>query len=330
MADGSFDPLHHGHIAYLRAAASLGYPLLVNLCPDAETAKKHPVLLPAKERAEVINAFGCVAYVHVSDRPTVDVLRELQPVIYVKGADWLDRLPKAIGQVCDELKIRIRYLDAPKASSTALLKQFQPDVDAFERLVLSQTPAETPWQPVTDYSWEARRTIEEPHAALIREVFQPQRVLDAACGPGHLVRVLFGQMNLDAYGFDLHPPLGDRFYRDDLTREHLFGRLRRQADLVVNRECLEHLTVRQIPRAVKNLCALSSKFVYGTTRFTPSPRHLLDFSTEYDVDPTHISCGTHEFLRMLFALEGFRYRSDLALRMDWKGYGRTFVFERAA
>ncbi|MEY3358669.1 MAG: Cytidylyltransferase-like, partial [Actinomycetota bacterium] len=30
MVDGSFDPLHEGHIAYFSAAAELGWPLLCN------------------------------------------------------------------------------------------------------------------------------------------------------------------------------------------------------------------------------------------------------------------------------------------------------------
>ena len=325
MADGSFDPLHHGHVAYLRAAASLGYPVLVNLCPDAETAKKHPVLVPAEQRAHVLDAMGCVAFVHVSERPTVDVLRALRPVAYVKGTDWIDRLPQAIGQVCDELQIRVRYLDSPKVSSTALLRQFQPDVDAFEQLVLSQTPAKTPWEPVTDYSFEARKEIEGKHPALICDSLiecEDADILDYGCGPAHLVRLLREESErrkwqLSVSGYDLHWPCD-------------FGKEPKRAavyDLVICREVLEHCTIREIPQIVKRLCAYAAGRVYVTTRFTHA-RHFLDFATSDDLDPTHISILPKNWLRHLFILEGFKSRPDLEERMDWMKKGRVIVMER--
>jgi len=35
MVDGSFDPLHDGHIAYFAEAAALGMPVLCNIAPDS-------------------------------------------------------------------------------------------------------------------------------------------------------------------------------------------------------------------------------------------------------------------------------------------------------
>jgi hypothetical protein len=99
-------------------------------------------------------------------------------------------------------------------------------------------------------------------------------------------------------------------------------------DLVICREVLEHLTIRQIRRAVTNLCALSSKFVYVTTRFAKDPDHLLDVDTSDDLDPTHITMLNQDFLRVLFVLEGFKRRPDLEARMDWQGKGRVLVYER--
>ena len=46
MVDGAFDPLHHGHIEYFKAARGLGVPLLCNVASDRYVRTKHPPLLP--------------------------------------------------------------------------------------------------------------------------------------------------------------------------------------------------------------------------------------------------------------------------------------------
>ena len=81
-------------------------------------------------------------------------------------------------------------------------------------------------------------------------------------------------------------------------------------------------------RAAAEICRASSKFVYLTTRFHPSPSNLLDFTTQFDVDPTHITLLSKDFLRILFVLEGFKRRPDLEERMDWGNKGRVLVYER--
>jgi SAM-dependent methyltransferase len=207
------------------------------------------------------------------------------------------------------------------------------DVDAFEALVQVQQPAAQPWTPVTDYSFEARKVIEEPHAQLIADVFRPRDVLDVGCGPGHLVRLL-REAGLSARGCDVTPQVGHPgFFTLDISSDRaaavaLYDPLP-HPDLVVCREVLEHLTVRQIRRAVTNLCRLSSRYVYVTTRFHPDPQSLLDVATSDDLDPTHITLLNQDFLRVLFVLEGFTRRADLEERMDWKHLNRVLVYERA-
>jgi SAM-dependent methyltransferase len=199
-------------------------------------------------------------------------------------------------------------------------------VDAFEQLVLSQTPASTAWQPVTDYSFDARKAIEGKHPELILEVFKPERILDVGCGFKYLVRLLNELAGYTiAYGADVSNKEAD--FAFDLTQPELpsIG-----ADLVICREVLEHLTVIGIRRAVTNLCAMSSRYVYLTTRFHPAPYDLLDVATSDGLDPTHISMLNQYFLRVLFVLEGFSCRPDLEARMDWQGKGRVLVYERAA
>ena len=99
-------------------------------------------------------------------------------------------------------------------------------------------------------------------------------------------------------------------------------------DLVISREVLEHLTVLQVKQAVANMVRMTSRFVYVTTRFHPSPATLLDFTTQFDVDSSHITLLNKDMLRLMFVLEGCRSRPDLEARMDWGHKGRVLVLEK--
>lgn len=200
---------------------------------------------------------------------------------------------------------------------------------AFEQFVHSQKPAEQPWQPVTDYSFEARKAIEGPHARLILETFRPRSLVDAGCGSkGHLFRMLREEQPVWACGmsgFDIQPADAWVDRQDLLNLKSNYGPF----ELVICREVLEHLTVLQVRQAVRNLVKLSSKFIYVTTRFARSPAHFLSVDDHDDLDPTHITMMTKPFLRTLFILEGCKSRPDLELKMDHKRLGRVLVFEVA-
>ena len=62
MVDGSFDPLHDGHIAYFRGAAEFGIPVLCNVASDSWTVTKHQVLLSQVQRGAVIDAIEVVKH----------------------------------------------------------------------------------------------------------------------------------------------------------------------------------------------------------------------------------------------------------------------------
>lgn len=124
MVDGGFDPLHGGHVAYFRAAAELGLPVLCNVSGDDWVARKHAPLLPQAERGTVVDAIRWIALVHLSSSTTRDVLAVLEPRYYAKGADWQGRLPDEEAALCAERGIEIVYLDTVLNSSTAILERY--------------------------------------------------------------------------------------------------------------------------------------------------------------------------------------------------------------
>jgi len=66
MVDGSFDPIHDGHIEYFRLASQFGFPVLCNIAPDDWTKKKHSVLLPVNNRAIVLDSIRYISFVTIS------------------------------------------------------------------------------------------------------------------------------------------------------------------------------------------------------------------------------------------------------------------------
>jgi SAM-dependent methyltransferase len=225
------------------------------------------------------------------------------------------------------------------ASSSPFLE----NVDAFERAVVQQRSVAPDhydehyfaagWREGGNrYDIETRRRVEDRNPALIKEVFAPSRVLDVGCGPGFLMLFL-AELGIDVQGIDfspssraLAPPeIRDRITIGEVTEQHFDDG---SFDLVVCREVLEHLTVLQIRRAVEQLCRASSRFVYVTTRFHPAPTSLLDFTTDLETDPTHVTLLAKDFLRTLFVLEGVRRRPELERQMDWARKERVLVYER--
>lgn len=184
-----------------------------------------------------------------------------------------------------------------------------------------------------NYSLETRRQIEAKNPFLIKDVFQPRTVLDLGCGPGALMHLLW-EIGVDVDGIDFAesslglatPEVRNRIIVGQVTDPTL--KPANAYDLVICREVLEHLTVLQVRQAVANMVRMTSTFVYVTTRFHPNPASLLDFTTQFDVDPSHITLLNKDMLRLMFVLEGCRSRPDLEARMDWGNKGRVLVFEK--
>jgi ubiquinone/menaquinone biosynthesis C-methylase UbiE len=217
------------------------------------------------------------------------------------------------------------------------------NITEFEARVLAQQPVGSghydgeyfvgDWRDEgNNYSLETRRKIEAKNPSLIKEVFQPKKVLDLGCGPGALMHLLW-ELGVDVDGIDFAessltlatPQVRDRIVIGQVTDQTL--KPASAYDLVICRETLEHLTVLQVRQAVANMVRMTSKFIYVTTRFHPEPASLLDFTTQFDVDPSHITLLNKDMLRLMFVLEGCRSRPDLEERMDWGRKNRVLVLE---
>ncbi|MDB5913524.1 MAG: hypothetical protein JWP22_2199, partial [Ramlibacter sp.] len=93
FTNGVFDVLHRGHVTYLAQARALGAHLVVALNTDASARwlGKGPdrPLNRQEDRATVIAALASVSLVTWFDEDTpVELLRDLQPQVYVKGGDY--------------------------------------------------------------------------------------------------------------------------------------------------------------------------------------------------------------------------------------------------
>ena len=123
MVDGSFDPLHDGHIHYFREAAEFGLPVLCNVTSDVWTSSKHRILLNQEQRGVVLDAIRHLSFVHLSAVSTLDVLKLLKPKMYIKGNDWVARggVPAPEQELCKDLNIEVKYLPTVSNSSSKLL-----------------------------------------------------------------------------------------------------------------------------------------------------------------------------------------------------------------
>lgn len=349
MVDGGFDPLHAGHVLYFREAKKYGMPVLCNVSADSYIASKHPVLLPQDARTSVIDALENVDYVHPSSRPTAEILEELRPAVFLKGDHWKGQLPPEEVAHCEKLGVKIEFANTCIDSSSQRMRDLvgpplAEQVSAFETFVQKQksTAAEVydaayfhdEWRDkgAGTYTVEERRRMEGRNPELIRDTFRPKTVLDMGCGPGALMYLLH-ELGVEADGVDfaeasknLAPPeVRDRVKIGSVVDVDLPDN---SYELIICREVLEHLTVLEVQKTIANMCRISSRYIYMTTRYHPAPKTLFDVTTEFDVDPTHITLMNMQMVRLLFVLQGFVRRQDLEQKMDWLNKGRVMVYEK--
>ena len=97
LISGGFDPLHSGHLAYIKAARKLGDKLIVGLnSDDWLVRKKGKNFLPEKERYSIISSIryvdGCILFNDTDDTAieaikNVKMLYPYSQIIFANGGD---------------------------------------------------------------------------------------------------------------------------------------------------------------------------------------------------------------------------------------------------
>ena len=129
IATGGFDPVHTGHIAYLKAARELGDHLIVGVNSDAWlTRKKGRAFMPYRERRAVIENLRSVdAVVEYNDddgssRDAIRQVRAQHPDAHIIFANGGDRVSANIPEMDVEdtsLEFRFAVGGANKANSSS-------------------------------------------------------------------------------------------------------------------------------------------------------------------------------------------------------------------
>jgi SAM-dependent methyltransferase/glycerol-3-phosphate cytidylyltransferase-like family protein len=334
LADGVFDPLHDRHVAYLQQAGRVDPPceLIVQVSPQTKRAE----LLSQADRAAVVLGVKGVART-TTYRTTLHALQALVPRHYVKGLDWqIPGIPPAERDFCRQHGVKVHYLDCGETrSSTALLRGWA-DLEAWRGLEVFDTDARVqeavPFDPVTQgYADYANRVgIEAKHPDVLAALCHGKSVLDVGCGPGYLVRML-RERGVDAYGIDPYLPDGLVWGADEyLSRADVSGLdYRDHSDVVVCREVLEHVPVREWGAFVHHLFRVARERVYLTTRFTPAPANPFELTDELGEDPSHITRLPQPLVRALCVLNGGTRDTTWEKQLDWLGKGRVLVYKKA-
>ncbi len=127
FTNGCFDLLHVGHVRSLEEARSLGDRLIVAVNGDGSVrtlkGETRPII-PARQRAEVVAALGCVDWVVVFGQATpLSLIRALRPDVLSKGGDW------AIGEIVGGEEVVswggrvVRLREVPRVRTSSILER---------------------------------------------------------------------------------------------------------------------------------------------------------------------------------------------------------------
>lgn len=125
FVNGSFDILHKGHLGMLETAKSLGDFLLVAIDSDRRIAELKGSDRPFNDqenRVALMSALKWVDAVKVfdSDIELINIIREYEPDIMVKGSDWFGK--RIVGQ--EYAKDIIFYDRIDDESTTKTIERF--------------------------------------------------------------------------------------------------------------------------------------------------------------------------------------------------------------
>ncbi|OKH47896.1 bifunctional heptose 7-phosphate kinase/heptose 1-phosphate adenyltransferase [Scytonema sp. HK-05] len=100
FTNGCFDILHAGHVSYLNRAKALGDILIIGVNSDDSIRRikgENRPINPLEDRIQVLGGLSCVDYLVAFNEDTpIDLIRLVQPDVYVKGGDYTkETLPEA-------------------------------------------------------------------------------------------------------------------------------------------------------------------------------------------------------------------------------------------
>ena len=108
IVNGTFDILHRGHLMMLQHAKSLGDHLLVAIDTDRRVKELKGENRPINnqdDRRYMLESLKCVNTVYFFDskEELIEIMKEYQPDIYVKGSDWKHDRPSTAEQYCKQV-----------------------------------------------------------------------------------------------------------------------------------------------------------------------------------------------------------------------------------
>ena len=89
---GYFDPIHPGHVSCILESKKFGDVLVVIIDGDSRCInKKGKAFMPAKDRADIVDAINGVDYVIINENPQAsncsEVLAVVKTYVFTKGGD---------------------------------------------------------------------------------------------------------------------------------------------------------------------------------------------------------------------------------------------------
>ena len=115
VTNGCFDIVHRGHITYLINARKQGDSLLLAVNSDNSVkALKGPSrpVINENDRSFILSCFPFIDALVIFDTPRCDnLLKEIKPDIYVKGADYnLNTMDQGEREILESVGSEIRFI----------------------------------------------------------------------------------------------------------------------------------------------------------------------------------------------------------------------------
>jgi rfaE bifunctional protein nucleotidyltransferase chain/domain len=127
FTNGCFDILHIGHVRYLKESAKCADILIIGLNSDSSVKRLKGETRPINnesDRAELLSELGFVDYVVIFEQDSpVELLDEIKPDVYTKGADYtVETLPEAATVLKNGGRIEFIDLVAGKSTTNVIKK----------------------------------------------------------------------------------------------------------------------------------------------------------------------------------------------------------------